>query len=210
MPDDYCSLVWSTTPSIAKQLLSLPPETFVALVNAAYRLSHTDLQYLSTLSDAQEIENEIVWRESLLKQDENTFPPRVTHVEDGTRAAFPLKLAHVDKYIVPRIALIGDAAHTIHPLAGQGLNLGLADAKSLSSAVAESISLGEDLGSLLSLGKYPRERYFANHRMLGVCDKLHKLYSVQNGVAVTLRSWGLEAVNEIAPLKRMIMRSASQ
>src|SRR5271163_4446914 len=210
MPDDYCSLVWSTTPSIAKQLLSLPPETFVALVNAAYRLSHTDLQYLSTLSDPQEIKKEIAWRESLLKEDENTFPPRVTQVEDATRAAFPLKLAHVDRYIAPRIALIGDAAHTIHPLAGQGLNLGLSDAKSLSSVVAESISLGQDLGSVLALGKYPQERYFANHRMIGVCDKLHKLYSIQNGVAVTLRSWGLEAVNEIAPLKRLIMQSASQ
>jgi len=210
MPDDYCSLVWSTTPPIAKQLLSLPPETFVTLVNAAYRLSHADLQYLSALSDPQEIEKEIAWRESLLEEDENTFPPRVTHVEEGTRAAFPLKLAHVDKYIAPRIALIGDAAHTIHPLAGQGLNLGLADAKWLSSIVKESLALGEDLGSILSLGKYPQERYFANHRMLGVCDKLHKLYSVQNGIAVTLRSWGLEAVNEIAPLKRLIMQSASE
>src|SRR5271163_1913239 len=176
MPDDYCSLVWSTTPSIAKQLLSLPPETFVALVNAAYRLSHTDLQYLSTLSDPQEIKKEIAWRESLLKEDENTFPPRVTHVEDATRAAFPLKLAHVDRYIAPRIALIGDAAHTIHPLAGQGLNLGLGDAAALARTIEYAVAHGQDLGDLMTLERYGRERWGKGIKMGGSVDLLSTMY----------------------------------
>jgi ubiquinone biosynthesis monooxygenase Coq6 len=220
MPYDYSSLVWSTTPTIAKQLLSLPPETFALLVNAAFRLSHVDLKYLFTLTSPEEIEKEIIWRESLLKEDENTFPPRVVAVENSSRAAFPLKLNHVDEYTAPRIALVGDAAHTVHPLAGQGLNLGLADVRSLCAVIKESLFLGQDIGefystmelmigSVVALAKYPLERYSANHRMLGVCDKLHKLYSIENSVAVKLRSWGLEAVNEIGALKRYIVQNAS-
>jgi ubiquinone biosynthesis monooxygenase Coq6 len=146
MPNDFVSLVWSTTPGIAKMLVSLPGETFSALVNAAFRLSHLDLKYLWTLTSPEEIENEIIWRESLLKENENTFPPRVVSVEDGSRAAFPLRLSHVDEYTTSRIALVGDAAHTVHPLAGQGLNLGLADIKSLSNAIKESFYLGQDIG----------------------------------------------------------------
>jgi ubiquinone biosynthesis monooxygenase Coq6 len=150
MPDDYASLVWSTTPAIAKRLLSLPPETFIALVNAAFRLSHVDLKYLATLTSPEEIEMEITWRESLLNEDENTFPPRVVSVEETSRAAFPLRLSHVDEYTTSRVALVGDAAHTIHPLAGQGLNLGLADVKSLSNAIQESLCLGQDIGSFIA------------------------------------------------------------
>ena len=146
MPDDYSSLVWSTTPAIAKRLLSLPPSTFSALVNAAFRLSHVDLKYIFSLTSPEEIEKEIIWRESLLNEDENTFPPRVIEVEDSSRAAFPLKLNHVDEYTAPRVALVGDAAHTVHPLAGQGLNLGLADIKSLCAVIQESLSLGQDIG----------------------------------------------------------------
>jgi ubiquinone biosynthesis monooxygenase Coq6 len=149
MPDNFASLVWSTTPPIAKQLLSLPPQTFVALVNAAFRLSHIDLKYLSTLTSPDEIEKEIAWRESLLKEDENTLPPGIVGVEDSSRAAFPLKLNHVDEYIAPRIALVGDAAHTVHPLAGQGLNLGLADVRSLCASIQESLSFGQDIGLTL-------------------------------------------------------------
>lgn len=215
------SLVWSTTPPIAKQLLSLPSQTFVSLVNAAFRLSHIDLKYLSTLTSPDEIEEEIAWRESLLKEDENTLPPRVIEVEDSSSAAFPLKLNHVDEYIAPRIALVGDAAHTVHPLAGQGLNLGLADVRSLCAVIQESLSLGQDiglpqlhsmlmLGSIFALENYPSQRYFANHRMLGICDKLHKLYSMENGVSVALRSWALEAVNELGVLKRYMVQTASE
>ena len=65
------------------------------------------------------------------------------------------------------------------------------------------------IGSVHAMAKYPLERYTKNHQMLGVCDKLHKLYSVENGVAVKLRSWGLEAVNEIGTLKRFIVQQAS-
>lgn len=146
MPNDYMSLVWSTTPAIAKRLVSLPPQTFISLVNAAFRLSHIDLKYLFTETSPERIEQDIAWRESLLKVNENTFPPRVVSVEESSRAAFPLKMNHVDEYIAERIALVGDAAHTVHPLAGQGLNLGLADVKMLCSVIEEGLEFGQDIG----------------------------------------------------------------
>ena len=132
---------------MAKHLVSLPPQSFAAMVNAAFRLSSIDLKYLSTLTDPDEILSEIQWRQGLLNEDENTFPPSVVDVEAGSRAAFPLKLNHVDEYTTPRVALIGDAAHTVHPLAGQGLNLGLADVRSLCRTIQESLSLGQDIGN---------------------------------------------------------------
>ena len=220
MFDDYMSLVWSTTPSMAKWLLSLPPTAFISSVNAAFRLSSVDLKYISTLVSAEDIQKEIEWRESLLNNDENTLPPRVIAMDESSRAGFPLRLSHVDEYIAPRIALVGDAAHTVHPLAGQGLNLGLADVNALSASIQQSYNLGLDigslmrlhmltLGSLVALSEYPLQRYFANHQMLGVCDKLHKLYSSENEVVKTLRSWGLEIVNELTAVKGFLLRQAS-
>jgi ubiquinone biosynthesis monooxygenase Coq6 len=146
MPEDYASLVWSTTPAIARHLLGMPSRTFVSLVNAAFRLSHIDLTYLFTEPSPERVEEEITWRESLLKSDENTFPPRVVSVEESSRAAFPLKMNHVDEYTTDRIALVGDAAHTVHPLAGQGLNLGLADVKTLCSVIENGLEFGQDIG----------------------------------------------------------------
>jgi len=117
------------------------------LVNAAFRLSNIDLKFLTSLSSPEEIEKEIVWRESLMNENENTFPPRAIEVAESSRAAFPLKLGHVDEYTTSRVALVGDAAHTIHPLAGQGLNLGLTDVKALAGAIQDSLSLGQDIGT---------------------------------------------------------------
>ena len=117
-----------------------------------------------------------------------------------------------------RTALIGDAAHTIHPLAGQGLNLGLADARSLCKALSQSLERGEDLGSHLSLSAYPRERYLANQAMLSAVDHLHWLFltpppgDARNGylgnfwsnAVVWSRSTGLEVLNEMSSVKRAL------
>ena len=176
MPDRYASLVWSTTPVLAKHLVALPPQCFVALVNAAFRLSSVDLKYISTLTDPDEILSETHWREGLITEDENTFPPMVIDVEDGSRAAFPLKLNHVDEYTAPRVALVGDAAHTVHPLAGQGLNLGLADVKSLCSVIREALSLGNDIGKIL----FPP---WANHGRLS-----HRAFKVSLGKVLSKSS----------------------
>lgn len=76
------------------------------------------------------------------------FPLIITDVQPGTQAGFPLKLSHADSYVTERVALVGDAAHTVHPLAGQGLNMGLADAQALSETITSTMELGGDIGAL--------------------------------------------------------------
>ena len=107
-----------------------------------------------------------------------------------------------------RTVLVGDAAHTVHPLAGQGLNLGLADSRSLSTLLTRLALQGADLGAYLSLKPYPKERYLANHAVLSACDHLASLYARTDPVSVWARSTGVEVLNELGPVKDLIMRRA--
>ncbi|TEA21206.1 Ubiquinone biosynthesis monooxygenase COQ6 [Colletotrichum sidae] len=207
LPGNYSTLVWSTTPERAAFLKSLPPKEFVALVNAAFRLSPVDIGFMHEQSANQT--EELAWRLEHTPFDRRTIPQQVVGVQEGTVASFPLKLRHADTYTGERVALVGDAAHTIHPLAGQGLNQGQGDVQSLVKTIETAVSTGQDLGSTLSLEAYNSERYLANHVVLGVCDKLHKLYSVESGPLVHLRSLGLSAVNAMGPLKKFFMDQAS-
>ncbi|KAK4248155.1 hypothetical protein C7999DRAFT_31349 [Corynascus novoguineensis] len=207
LPGNYSTLVWSTTPSNASLLKSLSTKDFIAMVNAAFRLSPTDLQYMHTQDSGQA--DEYSWRLEHTPFDNRAVPQTVVGVQEGTVASFPLKLRHADTYIAERIALVGDAAHTIHPLAGQGLNQGQGDVQSLAKTIEYAVSHGQDIGVTMSLEPYVSERYAANHLLLGVCDKLHKLYSVGRGPLVPLRSVGLNAVNALGPLKTFFMNQAA-
>ncbi|KAH8891900.1 ubiquinone biosynthesis hydrox [Thozetella sp. PMI_491] len=207
LPGNCATLVWSTTPEKAALLKSLPPRDFIAMVNAAFRLSPTDLEYLH--GQASDHADEIMWRLEHATVVQETIPQTVIGVQEGTVASFPLKLRHADTYIGERLALVGDAAHTIHPLAGQGLNQGQGDIQSLSKTIEFAVSHGLDIGAYMSLEPYTSERYAANHVILGVCDKLHKLYSFGSGPLVPLRSVGLSAVNALRPLKTFFMNQAA-
>ncbi|KAI5798863.1 hypothetical protein EDC01DRAFT_21173 [Geopyxis carbonaria] len=208
LPGDYASLVWSTTPQNAALLKTLSPKDFSAMVNAAFRLSHIDLEYLFGSKNAG-LADEIEWRESVTTTDATLMPTRVAGVQENTVASFPLKMRHADSYIAERIALIGDAAHSIHPLAGQGLNQGLGDVRSLIKAVESAVQNGQDIGSELSLEPYLSEQYLKNHVMLGVVDKLHKLYGTSLKPVVAARSLGLDTVNAFDGLKSLIMGQAA-
>jgi ubiquinone biosynthesis monooxygenase Coq6 len=207
LPGNYSTLVWSTTPANASLLKRLSSTDFVAMVNAAFRLQPTDLAFLHSQDSGQQ--DELSWRLQHTALDSQMIPQTVVSVQDGTIASFPLKMRHADTYIGERVALVGDAAHTIHPLAGQGLNQGQGDVESLVNTIVSAVEHGQDIGTRLSLEPYLAERYTANHVLLGVCDKLHKLYSVGGGPLVPLRSLGLNAVNSMGPLKNFFMNQAS-
>ncbi|KAM5355713.1 hypothetical protein ACJ41O_002359 [Fusarium nematophilum] len=207
LPGNHASLVWSTTPEKAAFLKCLPPRDFIAMVNAAFRLKPVDIGFMHSQTAGQE--EELAWRMQHTAVDAEMIPQAVVGVQEGTVASFPLKLRHADTYIGERVALVGDAAHTIHPLAGQGLNQGQGDVQSLAKTIEYAVSHGQDLGTQLSLEAYNSERYAANHVILGVCDKLHRLYSVESGPIVPLRSAGLRVVNALGPLKNFFMEQAS-
>ncbi|CZT17852.1 related to monooxigenase [Ramularia collo-cygni] len=211
LPGNKASLVWSISAQHAPRVKQMTPPELVEMVNAAFRLMTVDINYLLTNPSASPSE-ELSWRESNTEAVETGLPsslPRVIGIQEGTVASFPLRMRHASTYTGHRVALIGDAAHTIHPLAGQGLNLGLADAEALAKLVARGVDHGMDIGSCWCLDDYDSKRWAANNAMLGVVDKLQKLYSASSGPVVWGRSLGLDLVNKLAPLKGALMGAAA-
>jgi 2-octaprenylphenol hydroxylase len=123
------------------------------------------------------------------------------------RVGFPLQALHALRYTAPRVALLGDAAHTVHPLAGQGMNLGLLDAASIATVVEDALLAGEDVGDLRVLRRYERERKGDNLAMLAAFDGLNRLFRLPGWVS-PLRGLGLRAVEAAHPVKRLLMRKA--
>ncbi|KAF9786394.1 ubiquinone biosynthesis hydrox [Thelephora terrestris] len=139
-----------------------------------------------------------------------SLPPLVTSIQSGTVASFPLRYSHADTYIADggRVVLVGDAAHTVHPLAGQGLNAGLADVQVLAQTIETALLQGGDIGSRTALLPYTRARWLENHKILAAVDKLHKLYSTTLPPVVWARSVGLEVINELDTIKAALMVTA--
>jgi len=127
---------------------------------------------------------------------------------EGPRWSYPLSLLHAERYVDPRVALIGDAAHAIHPIAGQGLNLGLKDAAVLAEVLVDARRLGLDIGQVDLLERYARWRRFDNLALIAATDGLNRLFSNDIAPVRLVRDLGLAAVNRIGPAKRLFMRHA--
>ena len=128
---------------------------------------------------------------------------------DDEPRAFPLRLVLPRRLVAHRFALLGDAARTIHPLAGQGLNLGLRDAAALSEGLAEPLSLGLDPAAPDILEAYQRTRRFDAALMAGATDGLNRLFSNDRLPARLLRDLGLGLVDRVPALKRFFIRDAA-
>lgn len=126
----------------------------------------------------------------------------------NSRRAFPLSLTHPSTYIGERIALIADAAHAIHPIAGQGLNLGFRDVLELSHLVLDAHNSNLDPGSFALLEKYQRRRRPDNTAMVAFTDGLVRLFSNDFLPVKILRRAGLKAVSQLPPAKRFFMKKA--
>ena len=127
----------------------------------------------------------------------------------GPRFSYPLSLSLADHYVAARVALVGDAAHGVHPIAGQGLNLGLRDVAALAEVVVEAARRGEDIGAPDVLDRYQRWRRFdATALGLGM-DTVNRLFSNANPVLRAARGLGMGAVTAIPPLRRAFMRQAA-
>ena len=134
-------------------------------------------------------------------------PPAIVGAS-GARGAFPLAARVAGRYAVPRLALVGDAAHQVHPLGGQGVNLGLRDARLLVDALGRAAELGGDVGSATALAKYEDDATRANAPMMAALDGLQRLFAAEAPIVAWARGAGLAGVNALGPLRRQIARYA--
>jgi len=172
LSDGSSSIVWSTSPEHADELLAMDDAAFLEALH-------------------------------------NAFGDRLGRMLScGPRAAFPLRMQHAKSYTQHRLALLGDAAHTIHPLAGQGVNLGLADAATLAEVIADARAAGSDIGALKTLRRYERWRKGDNMAMMTTMDAFKRLFGSNMPVLKWVRNTGLSLTNRTTPVKNMIMRQA--
>jgi len=125
---------------------------------------------------------------------------------DSDRLVFPVQLFQSRQYVRPRLALVGDAAHRCHPVAGQGLNLGIRDAAALAQVLSEAYSRGEDIGDLRVLRRYERWRQRENLAILGFTDFLDRMFSNDWWPVVKVRRLGLWGLRHVRPLKVLALK----
>ncbi len=165
----------------------------------------------------------IVWSaepalaEHLLAMDDGEFAVAASEAIEGRlgavldcspRTAFPLRQRHAVDYVKPGLALVGDAAHTIHPLAGQGINLGLADVSVLAEEVLAAHGRGAAIGELAVLGRYQRRRKGENLAMMAAMDGFKRLFGERRLPVRWLRNQGMQWVGRSGALKQQLMRHA--
>jgi 2-octaprenyl-6-methoxyphenol hydroxylase len=126
----------------------------------------------------------------------------------GRRWSYPLSALIVHGYTAPRLALVGDAAHGVHPIAGQGLNLGFRDVSTLAELVIAAVADGADPGAPDLLARYQAVRRPDNMMMFAATDLLDRLFSNDSRVLRLARDLGIAAVHRVPPLKRLFMRQA--
>ena len=127
----------------------------------------------------------------------------------GQRFTYPLSLSLADRYAVPRLVLVGDAAHGVHPIAGQGLNLGLRDVGALAEVLILAARRGEDIGAIDVLMRYQRWRRFDTTALALGMDAVNRLFSNDNPMLRVVRDLGMGAVTRTPALRRAFMRSAA-
>ncbi len=172
LADGRSSIVWSTSPELARELMQLDEPDFCGQLGEA-------------------------------------FGHRLGGVtRSGPRGVFPLRLQHAGHYVLPRLALVGDAAHAIHPLAGQGVNLGFMDAAELAEQLILASNNGRDLGGIQTLRRYERARKGENMAMLGAMDVFKRLFSNEILPLRLLRNTGLNLAERITPVKNLFLRRA--
>ncbi|HRE33374.1 MAG TPA: FAD-dependent monooxygenase, partial [Candidatus Berkiella sp.] len=150
-------------------------------------------------------------------QDETTFNQTLTQEIDGVmgnlqligqRFTFELRTHHIKQYAASRCVFVGDAAHTLHPLAGQGVNLGFLDVVELVKAVNQAKSKAKDFGAQAVLLRYERRRKWHNQIMIFSMELFKRGFMSQNGLIQRIRNSGLNFVDRQKPLKQLFARLA--
>ena len=147
--------------------------------------------------------------EDFMVEMQACFPNRLGNIKAIlNRASFPIVKAHASSYISERMALVGDAAHTVHPLAGQGVNLGMLDAACLGELLVDAATAGKDIGSRRLLRRYERWRRGDNAMMISILDGFYHAFKPQPEAVRRLRSAAMSVADNAGPMKHFVMRYA--
>lgn len=207
------SMVWTLPTSLATRLLALNMggHHWCRLLQAALTHLTADVQFY--LDQPQALtEADLQWRTQSMEPERAQLAasiPTIREVSLSSLAAFPLSCHLPEEIIGERAILLGDAAHTIHPLAGQGLNLGLADVRSLERAIGEAARIGSDLGLISHYETHRRERVPATAAMAGFIEAIHRIYG-QEGWTTTVRQRGMRLLDRLPLFKNLLVKIASQ
>ena len=181
------------------------------------------LAFLPLNNDGDLHQCSIVWSQqtevadSLLALDDQQFCDQLSVASEHClgkvltvekRFAIPLRQRHAADYVVHRVALLGDAAHTIHPLAGQGANLGFADVNALVDEIERAVARGNDIGELSTLTRYQRRRKPDNLKTMAAMEGFKRLFGADNLGLRLLRNIGMSRLDRIRPLKNTIIKKA--
>jgi len=200
------SLVWSTTQKEAKILMNLPDESFVDAINKS--LSSRPIHDPIVEKSANLLEGLMRFL-NLPTRHPEINPPIVMDIEKGSRASFPLGFGHAVNYVAPRVALVGDSAHRVHPLAGQGVNLGFSDIENLELALEEGLCNGRALGHTSDLKSYERKSLQHNLPFLIFIDLTYRIYTSRYPAINAVGNAGLMIANSFDPLKGLMKTVAS-
>lgn len=203
--DNFSNIVWTMSPKEASERKTVTENDFVEVVNHA--LDHGYGPRPHSSSDMMSIFSRFA-ADLVSANEPFEVPPKVIKLA-SERMVFPLSLVHADSYAKSRVVLIGDAAHTVHPLAGQGVNLGFGDASTLSKVISKGTAVGIDIGQVSLLRNYEAERKLANSMMAAILDGFQKAYSVDVGPFNALRAAAFNVAQVIPPLKKNIILYAS-
>jgi len=191
--DEYSSIVWSCESDLYTYLMQANDEDFLKELN--YNLTRRPLYNTP----------------NLVFSSKATFdlPPPITEV-CNKRLSFPLSMGQANQFVAPRVALVGDAAHNIHPLAGQGLNLGLTDAAYLANVIVKNLKSGNDIGSQDHLREYEGQSMSLNSTMMYGLEFIKRFYEANdNGVSVNLRNLATSTINNFGPMKSWFIDAAN-
>ncbi|XP_055715050.1 ubiquinone biosynthesis monooxygenase COQ6, mitochondrial [Phlebotomus papatasi] len=203
LTDTLSSLVWSTTTEETKKLIKMTPEDFTGKVNEAF---NRQMHYSFNFAFSSIIKSLKLLPTTTLTKKQT--PPKVIRIMTNSRAVFPLGLSHASSYVKNGMVLIGDAAHRIHPLAGQGVNLGFGDIKSLTTVLEGAVCNGAKINNPGYLLQYEKERLLHNVPVILGIHALQRLYCTDLTPVVLMRSIGLQITHSFSLLKKFFIKQA--
>lgn len=207
---DVMSVVWTLPNQVADALLKakLDKDTWLLLLRSALNLLSADVEYF-TMHPNVLTSDEYQWRQSAKEDELKIFSQTLPTIEDvnlESLAAFPLSMCLAQHTVASRAIIVGDAAHVIHPLAGQGVNLGIADVRDLARVIGKAAAVGADFGDPSLYELYEKKRLAATAGMSGFVDSVHRVFDSQFPLPY-IRSKGMQLFDKMPLLKNLAIKA---